>query len=145
MLECLNKQQNKVKKMCMKSFGLGMVSGIRVFVAPAWIATTSHRKYQDECQLAAFLEFLYDQSDLAQDRTEWKSLLARVLSGGWSGFYADPSFWGISSGMLGAWMSTYLSFSVRKYVHETYKVPSYSLGLLEDLFAVGACHRLLTS
>jgi len=133
-----------------KALSLGLVSGLRVFVPPALLSTLSPSTEESNkfvLQLAAFCEFLYDQSSLAKDRTQINSLAMRMLSGFYSAtFTGQGGNFGLLgfAGMTGAFCSTYVSFYVRKYLHTRYHIPNTALGLLEDVFAVALSYHVIT-
>jgi uncharacterized membrane protein len=124
-------------------FLLGLVSGLRTFTAPAVLWLMLHRgPWAYVLGAAALFEYYFDLSPKAPPRTDFASLLARLISGAFVGWWAA-----VATGMrspvsgaivaaVGALVSAYVSLQTRRRAIAL--IGNNASGLLEDLVAIAA-------
>jgi len=141
------------------AFGIGVIAGLRAFTAPtvtSWAAYLGWMHLQHSplgflasittvvifTLLAAF-ELFNDKRPNTPSRTAPGGLLARIVTGGFSGAAV-----GVASGQLvkvavllgivGALVGTFGGYQVRTRAVKALKVPDYVIAAAEDLVAIGA-------
>jgi len=140
------------------AFGIGVVAGLRAFTAPtvtAWAAYLGWMPLQHTrlgflaslitvviFTLLAVFELVNDKRPTTPSRTEPGGLVARIVTGGFSGAAI-----GVASGQLvlasvllavvGAVAGTFGGYQVRARTVRALGVPDYQFAVVEDLVAIG--------
>jgi uncharacterized membrane protein len=140
------------------AFGIGVIAGLRAFTAPtvtAWAAYLGWMHLQHTplgfltsiltvviFTLLALFELVNDKRPTTPSRTEPGGLVARIVTGGFSGAAI-----GVASGQLvivsvllaaaGAVAGTFAGYQVRTRTVRALKVPDYVIAVFEDLVAIG--------
>ncbi len=124
-------------------FLLGVVSGLRTFTGPAVLWFMRHRgPWAYVLIAAAVFEYYFDLNPKAPPRTDFASLLCRLISGAFVGWWAAIATGGITpvSGAIvaaaGALISAYASLWVRRRAIAA--IGNNASGLLEDAVAIAA-------
>src|SRR5262249_3459543 len=94
---------------------------------------------------AALFEYGYDLSPIARRRTEPSSLIARIISGGFSGaclFASASQSWivGALLGGIGGVIGGFAGYHSRKRLVTTLKVKDAMIAIPEDLLAIGLAY-----
>ena len=143
----------------LKAIGMGVVAGMRSMTAPALVShelNRTHSRELDDTPLAflatpaaeTVTRFLA-QGERAADKTPWipdrispLGLTARGVSGALAGAalcsgdgYLPEA--GAAMGAVGALVSAFAMYHLRKRLGEALRVPDPLLGALEDAVAVG--------
>lgn len=129
------------------AFLLGFVSGLRTFTGPAvlWIMRYGG-PLAYVLAVAAIFEFFVDVYPKTPARTRAPSIVVRLLSGAFVGWWAavaagaSPASTALA-GAIGALIGTYGSFAVRRWAITV--IGNVASGLLEDLVAVGAAAAIV--
>jgi uncharacterized membrane protein len=148
------------------ALGIGVVAGLRTFTAPAAVAWGAHlgRLHLHDSPfafmgstaavviftLAALFEYGYDLSPIARRRTEPGSLIARIISGGFSGaclFAAASQSWIVGGllGGIGGVIGAFGGYNTRKRLVEGLKVKDAMIAIPEDLLAIGVAYVIAIS
>jgi len=131
------------------AFGLGVVTGIRSMVGLAFFsdhANGEHAKKNPALQLLkmpqaapilktmAAGEVVMDKMPFMPNRTDAAPLLGRIAMGGLVGAAVSKDKWvqGAAAGAVGAALSAYAIFHIRKALHEDRHIPNVVLGMVED-------------
>jgi uncharacterized membrane protein len=124
------------------AFLLGVVSGLRTFTAPAVLWIMRHAGLGAYVLgAAALFEYFFDLHPKAPPRTSTSSIVARLFSGAFVGWFAavaagiSPSS-GAAAGAIGALAGAYGSLPLRRRAIAA--VGNVAAGLLEDLVAIAA-------
>ncbi len=131
------------------AFGLGVVTGIRSMVGLAFFsdhANEEHSKNNPALKLLkmpqaapilntmAAGEVVMDKMPFMPNRTDAAPLLGRMAMGGLVGAAISKDNWvqGAVAGAVGALLSAYAIFHIRKALHEDRHIPNVVLGMVED-------------
>lgn len=123
-------------------FLLGIVSGARTFTGPAVLWMMRHPGPQAYVLSgAALFEYLFDLHPQAPPRTSMPSIVARLGSGafvGWWGAVASgvPGLYGAIAGAAGALAGAYVTLALR--IRAIAAIGSVAAGLLEDAVMLAA-------
>lgn len=130
-------------------FLLGAVSGLRTFTAPAVLWLILHRgPWAYVLGAAALFEYYFDLNPKAPPRTDFASLLARLISGAFVGWWAAIAtdmrspISGAIVAAVGALVAAYVSLPIRRRAIAV--IGNNASGLLEDLIAIGASVAIVT-
>src|SRR5580658_5180427 len=139
-------------------FGIGVVSGLRAFTAPAVVAwaahlgwihlSGSHLAFMGSAwavgifTLGALAEFVADQLPTTPARTTAVPLAARIvmglLTGTCLGMAGGASLWlGALAGAFGAIAGAFGGYRVRVGLVRTLQAPDLAIAIPEDLIAIG--------
>ena len=148
------------------ALGIGFSSGLRTFTAPAVVAWAAHlgRLNLHSSPFAfmgstaavaiftvlALFEYGYDLSPIARRRTEPGSLIARIISGGFSGaclFASTSHFWilGALLGGIGGVIGGFAGYHTRKWLVQSFKIKDAMIAIPEDLIAIGLAYLIAVS
>jgi uncharacterized membrane protein len=147
-----NSCKRREKKKMEKCVQIGLVSGMRAFAVPGVFAQMQHSSFfgrvtPDLWSACMVLEWIQDQWPDAPNRNDPIPLLFRMLSGATVAVSLNQdkhTNW-LSASMLGAgsaYVGTQVSFRIRKYLAEEWKIPQMFLGSLEDVISVWMATRL---
>jgi uncharacterized membrane protein len=146
------------------ALGIGFVTGLRTFTAPAAVAWAAHlakltlhgspfsfmgsKAAVVVLTLLALGEYVYDLSPKAPSRTDPSSLIARIISGGLCGaclFVSAGQSWiaGALLGGIGAVIGAFAGYHVRKRLVQNLKVKDAMIAIPEDLVAIGLAYLLV--
>lgn len=130
-------------------FLLGVVSGLRTFTAPAVLWLTLHRgPWAYVLGAAALFEYYYDLHPKTPPRTDFASLLGRLISGAFVGWWAAVALGRVTPvsgaivGAVGALVSAYVSLPIRRRAIAV--IGNNASGLLEDAVAIAASVAIVT-
>jgi uncharacterized membrane protein len=148
-------------KVLVLAIGIGIVSGLRTFTAPALVSWAAHLGWPNLqgtplvfmgstpaaaiLTLAALFEYVADKLPKIQARTAPPSLIIRVISGGLCGacicLSAGRSMLvGVLLGAIGALIGTFGGYQLRKRLVSTLKVKDIFVAIPEDLVAIGLAY-----
>ena len=148
------------------ALGIGFSSGLRTFTAPAVVAWAAHLGRLNlhgspfafvgstvvvvTFTLLALFEYGYDLSPKARRRTEPSSLIARIVSGAFSGaclFASAGQSWivGALLGGIGGVIGAFAGYHTRKRLVESLKVKDAMIAIPEDLIAIGLAYVIAVS
>jgi uncharacterized membrane protein len=121
------------------SLVLGIVSGLRAFLAPAALYLARGGVAGYVLGVAAAAELVGDMLPKTPSRTVPLQLLARVVSGGFVGgmlcaFLAGPMVAGAALGVVGALVGTYGGAAVRRVLID--RIGPIPAALAEDVVAI---------
>jgi len=145
------------------ALGLGAVSGMRSMVALAFFSDRAEDKKGHDyasnpalnflrsprtvafLKIAAGGEMLMDKLPFMPARTDAAPLLGRVVIGGLVGAAVSKDKWmqGSVVGALGALVTTYVMYYIRKTLHEEQHIPDVILGVAEDALVVKAANTIV--
>ena len=122
------------------AFLLGVVSGLRVFTAPAVLWIMRHGGIWSYVFLTcAVLEYFFDAHPKTPRRTRSAGLVPRLISGAFVGYWialateSSPTA-GIVLGCAGALVGAYAGLALRRKT--TAAMGTTSAGILEDIIAI---------
>ena len=122
------------------AFLLGVVSGLRVFTAPAVLWIMRHGGIWAYVFLTgAVLEYFFDAHPKTPRRTRSAGLVPRLISGAFVGYWialateSSPTA-GIVLGCAGALVGAYAGLALRRKT--TAAMGTTSAGILEDIIAI---------
>jgi uncharacterized membrane protein len=122
------------------AFVLGVVSGLRVFTAPAALYVTRGGLASIVLVAAAVVEYVVDALPWTPSRTRPPQVAARIVSGafvGWAAIAlagARPTWPGIVLGIVGALVGTYGGRIVREW--GIARIGAIPAAIVEDLVAI---------
>ncbi len=142
------------------AFGLGAVTGIRSMVGLALFsdhADEEREKHNPALRLLkmpqaapilkvmAAGEVVMDKMPFAPDRTDAGPLIGRVVLGALVGAAISKDKWlqGGAVGALGALVSTYTFFHLRKALHDDRHIPNVVLGMVEDAIVLKVANTIV--
>lgn len=122
-------------KTYLKAAAIGAIAGMRSASAPAWLSHQSESRYKKPLQLFASFEIVADKLPFTPSRIAPLPLAARVSSGAASAYCLNSRLkWKLAfMGGMGALLSSFFSYHLRKKVKNFTKIPDPILGTLEDL------------
>jgi uncharacterized membrane protein len=128
------------------ALGLGFVSGLRVFTAPAAVMLARGGIPGYVFAVLALGEYVTDALPATPARTELPSVIARVLSGvfvGWTiATHGGSSVAGAAAGVIGAFVGTYGGKAAR--LAAIARIGAMPAALAEDAVAIGLAAFLVT-
>jgi uncharacterized membrane protein len=129
-------------------FLLGVISGARTFTGPAVLWLMRHRgPLAYVLGAAALFEYFYDVNPKARPRTGTPSLIVRLLSGAFVGWWGAVAA-GVSApagaivAAIGAFGGAYATFATRRLCITA--MGNVAAGLLEDLVAIVAAAAIVS-
>ncbi|MBV8374399.1 MAG: hypothetical protein JO302_02720 [Candidatus Eremiobacteraeota bacterium] len=131
------------------AFLLGVVSGLRVFTAPAVLWIMRHGGTWSFVLLcAAVLEYFFDAHPKAPRRTRSAGLVPRLISGAFVGYWVaiatqSSPVAGAVLGCAGALAGAYAGLVLRR--ETTAAMGTVTSGLLEDIIAITAAIAIIYS
>ncbi|HMI51903.1 MAG TPA: DUF4126 family protein [Candidatus Saccharimonadales bacterium] len=140
------------------AFGIGVIAGLRAFTAPTVVAWAAYLGWMHLHHtrlgflgslitvviftLLAVFELVNDKRPTTPSRTEPGGLIARIVTGGFSGAAI-----GVASGQLvlasvllaavGAVAGAFGGYQIRSRTVRALGVPDYRIAVIEDLVAIG--------
>ena len=145
------------------ALGLGAVSGMRSMMALAFFSDHAEDKKDRNAaanpalnflrsprtaallKIAAGGEILMDKLPFMPARTDAAPLIGRVVIGGLVGAAVSKDKWvqGGVVGALGALVTTYAMYYIRKSLHDEQHIPDVILGVAEDALVVKAANTIV--
>jgi len=129
------------------AFGLGFVSGLRVFTPVAAVLLVRGGVWGILAAVAAVLEYVVDLLPNCPSRTRPMGLVARAVSGalvGWmiATIHGGSGAFGAIAGVVGAMIGAYGGHAVR--LKAIARIGNYPAGITEDLVAIGLAAFIVT-
>jgi len=115
------------------AFLIGLFAGLRSLTPPAAVAILS---------LLAVTEIIFDKLPISPNRTAPLGLIARIVTGGFSGACVSlgggrSAFVGAGLGLVGGIVGCFAGFHARARLVRYLRQPDFNIALLEDLIAIG--------
>lgn len=129
------------------AFGLGFVSGLRVFTPVAAVLLVRGGIWGLVASVAAVLEYVVDLLPSCPSRTRPMGLAARAVSGalvGWliATMHGGPGAFGALAGFVGAMLGAFCGHAAR--LAAIARIGPYPAGIAEDLVAIGLAAIIVT-
>jgi uncharacterized membrane protein len=129
------------------AFGLGFVAGLRAFTAPAALAFSRGPILTAIGVLAALFEYVMDLLPSTPSRTDPRSLVVRIVSGGFCGWviaaaWGGSAIAGAVAGVAGALAGAYGGHAAR--LAAIARIGAVPAALVEDVVAVGLAVLIVT-
>jgi len=144
------------------AFGLGAISGMRSMMALAFFSDHAEDENHGSkanpalnflrsprtvalLKIAAGGEILMDKLPFTPARTDAAPLIGRMVMGGIAGAAVSKKQWmqGAVVGALGALVTTYAMYHLRKSLHDDQHIPDVILGVAEDALVVTAANTIV--
>lgn len=142
---------------------LGAISGMRSMMALAFVSDRAEDEKDHDpnpnpaltflteprtvalLKIAAMGELLVDKLPFAPARTDVAPLLGRMVMGGLVGAAISKDKWlqGGAVGAVGALVTAYTAYHIRKSLHDQQHIPDVILGVAEDALVVKATNTLV--
>ncbi len=130
-----------------RAFGIGAVSGLRSFTAPAAILATGANPWAGLFTWLAAGECVGDKLPIAPSRLSPPALAWRLISGASCGVViAERNEMqgrvGFVAGAVGALAAAYAGYALRRYLTKRVGLPDFPVALAEDGIAVASARAL---
>ena len=125
----------------LRSLGIGAVAGLRTFTAPAAVNASAQSVWTGLTCLAAAGEYVADKLPATPSRLAPPGLIARLVSGGWSGGElaaraGGKRIEGAATGAIGAVAGAWAGHTIRTYLTAERGLPDFLCAIVEDAAAI---------
>ena len=125
----------------LRATAIGSIAGLRTFSAPTATLFANHSGWARPSLLLALGELVADKLPATPSRVSALPLLARAVSGGWSGRVVarqrgGSALLGAALGATGAVGGAWVGYRLRSFLTQRLGLPDAPVALIEDAVAI---------